>query len=474
MAKSKLSSYKDIRYYIIGAGLLLIIVICAVMFGMAIKQGRLIKEQVYEEARALFDEIVIMRRWNAHYGGVYVLKKPGDVSNPYLENPDITDKSGSVYTLKNPATMTREVSTYAESDQKFSFHITSLRLKNPNNKLDEWERQTLISFEKGKSEETEVIKKDGRHFYRFMRPLLVEESCLNCHRDQGYKVGEVRGGISVTLPYDKPYSALRLNHFGMAGLAFMLVAIFAAVLYFFVWRLMDRLAKQNRELEILNETKDRFLGIAAHDLRNPLTVVNVSAKLLQDRTTEPTHLTLLNNIGRATQKMLALINSLLDVSKIKSGKLEIRPEDVDVAKFLKECFNENEMIGKQKGIALVLSVPEDIGHAQFDKERIHQAVDNLLSNAFKYSNSNTTVTLGAKRSERGLEIWVEDQGVGIKDEDLPLLFEEFSKTSAQPTAGESSHGLGLAIVKRVVELQGGRIEAKSHPGGGAIFTIMLP
>jgi signal transduction histidine kinase len=236
----------------------------------------------------------------------------------------------------------------------------------------------------------------------------------------------------------------------------------------------EALARQHKELEVLNGTKGRFLGIAAHDLRNPLAVVNVSTQILKKNITEPTHLTLLNNIGRSTQKMLALINTLLDVSKIESGKLEIRSEDVDVPDFLRECYSENEMIGSQKGIALVLSVPEDIGHARFDKERMHQAVDNLLSNAFKYSNPNTTVTLGAKRSDRGLEIRVEDQGVGIKDEDLPLLFKEFSKASAQPTGGEPSHGLGLAIVKRVVELQGGSIEAKSNPGGGAIFTITLP
>ena len=467
-------SYRDVRYYIIAAGLLLILIVCAVMFGMTLKQGRLIKEQVYEEAKALFDEIVIMRRWNAGYGGVYVMKKPGVFSNPYLKDPDIRDTEGNIYTLKNPATMTREVSAYAEEDHKFSFHITSLKLKNPHNKPDEWETRALISFEKGKGEEIEVIEKDGLHLYRFMRPLFIEEPCLNCHRDQGYKVGEVRGGISVTLPYDKPYSALRSNHFGMAGLAFMLVTILAGVLYFFVWRLMDRLARQNRELEVLNETKDRFLGIAAHDLRNPLTVVSVSTQILEKRTTEPTHLTLLNNIGRSTQKMLALINALLDVSKIQSGKLEMKPEDVAVAEFLRQCYSENETVGKQKGIALVLSVPEDIGHARFDKERMHQAVDNLLSNAFKYSNPDTTVTLGAKRSDRGLEIRVEDQGVGIENEDLPLLFKEFSKASARPTGGESSHGLGLAIVKRVVELQGGRIEAKSNPGGGAIFTITLP
>ena len=236
----------------------------------------------------------------------------------------------------------------------------------------------------------------------------------------------------------------------------------------------EKLARQNRELEILNQTKDRFLGMAAHDLRNPLTVVKVSTKLLQGRTTKPIRQTILNNIAKATEKMLALIDSLLDVSKIRSGRLEMRLEDVDVREFLNKCYEANEMIGRQKGIALIMSAAEDIGHARFDNERMQQAVDNLLSNAFKYSNPNTTVTLGARRSGKGLEIWVEDQGVGIKDEDLPLLFAEFSKASAQPTAGEPSHGLGLAIVKRVVELQGGSIEAKSSPSGGAIFTITLP
>jgi len=239
-------------------------------------------------------------------------------------------------------------------------------------------------------------------------------------------------------------------------------------------RAEEALARQNKELEILNEMKDRFLGIAAHDLRNPLAVVNASTKILQKGTSEIIRVTLLNNITRATQKMLALIDNLLDVSIIRSGKLELRSEDVDVYEFLKECYHSNEIIGNQKNIALTLSVPEGIGHARFDKERMHQAVDNLLSNAFKYSNPNTTVTLGARRSDRGLEIRVEDQGVGIKDEDLPLLFGEFSKASAQPTGGEPSHGLGLAIVKRVVELQGGRIDAKSNPGGGAVFSITLP
>jgi signal transduction histidine kinase len=172
--------------------------------------------------------------------------------------------------------------------------------------------------------------------------------------------------------------------------------------------------------------------------------------------------------------MLGLINNILDVSKIKQGKLELRPDEVDVAGFINSCMKANEFIGSRKNIRLNTSVAEGVGVASFDKERMHQAVDNLLSNAFKYSNPGTTVTLGAERSKDSLKIWVSDQGVGIKEDELDVVFDEFFRTSTRPTGGESSHGLGLAITKKVVEMHGGHISVESKPGKGSVFTITLP
>ena len=302
----------------------LMLVIISVMALLAVKQANLIERQVHEDAGTLFDEIIIVRRWNSEHGGVYVKKRPGEVSNPYLKNPDITDVNGNVYTLKNPATMTRELSELSGKTDRFRLHITSLTLRNPNNKPDEWERRALLSFEKGNKETAEVTEKDGRHFYRLMRPLYVEEACLACHRDQGYKVGDVRGGISVMLPYDEFFSAIRTNFVSMAALALLLVVILVGVLYFFVWRLMDRLGRQKKELEELNETKDKLMGIAAHDLRNPLVVVSGYTELLQGLTEDKTQLSLLEGIQSSSEKMLGLINNILDVSKIKQGKLELK------------------------------------------------------------------------------------------------------------------------------------------------------
>jgi len=460
--------------YIIGAVLIIIAVVCSVMFGMAVRQDRLIREQVYNEADALFDSIVIMRRWNAEHGGVYVVKKPGEKSNQYLNNPDITDTSGRVYTLKNPALMTREMSKYAESVGDFSFHITSLKLKNPDNRPDPWEADALRSFEAGAAEASEVVIEGDRRLYRLMKPLIVEAPCLKCHDDQGYKVGDVRGGISVTLPYDAANKAVRANYAGMAVLGLLIVLVFVAIMYFFVWRLMERLARQKAELIELNETKDRFLGMAAHDLRNPLVVISGYTELLGDTTSDEGQKGLLKGISDATQRMLSLINGLLDVSKIRSGKLDLKIDSVDVAAFVREHVEISEVAAGRKGITLRASVSDDTGHAVFDRERMGQALDNLLSNAFKYSHPGSTVTLGALRDGYYVRIWVEDQGVGIKEAELPKIFEEFVRSSSMPTGGESSHGLGLAIVKRIVELHGGTIYAESHPGKGARFTITLP
>lgn len=209
------------RYYFVVAVAILLTVMTVAGLGMAYRQSQAVEDRVHEAADALFDLIVVTRRWNATYGGVFVEKGPDGASNPYLENPDIVDIDGVVYTKKNPALMTREISAFAEAIDSFAFHITSLQLKNPANAPDPWEREALLAFEEGEahthSEEGEphahsiVDEADGVSSFRYMRPLYVEEPCLSCHGDQGYEIGDVRGGISVTLPYDETHRTKRIT-----------------------------------------------------------------------------------------------------------------------------------------------------------------------------------------------------------------------------------------------------------------------
>jgi len=464
----------DVKRYIIAAGLVLVAALGVFIVLMVKRQDRLIRQQSRDEAYALFESVVLARRWNASHGGVYVYKREGVVSNPFLKNPDIKDTKGNTYTLKNPASMTREISELAKEEGKFIFHITSLKLKNPANAPDGWERKALHEFEKGVEEVSGEVKIGGKRYFRLMRPLYYEKSCVECHKGQGYDVGDVRGGISVTMPDDAHFREMRRNAIGMAVAGLSLVVTLLLVLYFFVWRLMVRLARKKAELELMNEEKDRFLGMAAHDMRSPLSVVTGYTELLGDLVPGGSSNELIEGIDRSVSNMLVLINNLLDISKIRSGRLDLNKEEVAVAPFLRDCATINEMLCGKKGIDLRLVIPGEELRAYFDRGRMHQVLDNLLANACKFSSPETEVTLGAMKSGGSLVIWVEDQGIGIDPAELRLVFDEFKVTSSRPTAGESSHGLGLAIVKRLVELHGGSVVVDSTKGKGTKFTSTLP
>ena len=162
-------------------------------------------EQIaFDTARAFFQQTLITRLWNARHGGVYVPITPETPPNPFLEDPlrDLTTDSGMRLTKINPAYMTRQISELACcSNYGIQFHITSLKPIRPENKPTPWEKEALLSFEQGKKETGEFIREEGKYIFRYMAPLPTEESCLRCHGKQGYKAGDIRGGISVTLPH---------------------------------------------------------------------------------------------------------------------------------------------------------------------------------------------------------------------------------------------------------------------------------
>ncbi|MBI5623563.1 MAG: DUF3365 domain-containing protein [Elusimicrobia bacterium] len=465
---------KNWRYSVLGAGALMLLVFGSTMYLLTKRQDAMLRQQEYDQASAVFDVIIIARTWNSRFGGVYVEKKPGLVSSPYLAHPDIRTAAGKAYTLKTPATMTREMSEISHARDGVSFRITSRKPFNPDNAPDPWEDESLTAFERGEKERTTVATRGGKRVFRLMKPLHIDATCLPCHAVQGYKLGEVRGGISVDLPFDEHWELLRKNALYMAGLALLLTALFAGTLYAVIWTLLEKLSRQNALLSDLNHTKDRFLGMAAHDLRNPLAVIYGIAKVLKEDSAGKPHAGLADIVVASAQRMLGLITDLLDVSKINAGRLDLKIADVCVPAFVAEAVHAQTFLAEPKGIAVAADIAPGVGNAAFDPDRMRQVLDNLISNALKFSNPGTRVTVGARRDGPELRLWVQDEGIGISDEDLPKLFGEFSKTRSAPTAGEPSHGLGLAITKRLVELHGGRIEVASLPGKGTCFTVILP
>ncbi|MEW6238697.1 MAG: diguanylate cyclase [Candidatus Omnitrophota bacterium] len=223
--------------------------ILGIFVGMSVRNKELIERIIYERAKAQFSSIVLTRRWNADYGGVYVEKKEGMQSNPYLVNPDMETKDGKIYTKKNPALMTREISEYAKKDGNFQFHITSLKPLNPHNTADEFETRALQAFERGEMEQTEKSVIGDKVFFRYMAPLSMENSCLSCHEKQGYTLGDIRGGISVSFDITDIERTTRRHTYLFLTLGFFTVLLLLGVLYFFTFHLMRRLTKAMKTIE---------------------------------------------------------------------------------------------------------------------------------------------------------------------------------------------------------------------------------
>ncbi len=165
------------------------------------------------QARAAFEKDVIYRRWNAKHGGIYALVTEETQPNPYLDVPerDVTTPLRRPLTLINPAYMTRQVHELAEEQYGVRGHITSLNPIRPQNVPDPWETEALQAFERGKTEVSLVAKMEGEGYMRLMRPLITEKGCLKCHAAQGYQEGDIRGGISVSVPLEPLWAIWRMH-----------------------------------------------------------------------------------------------------------------------------------------------------------------------------------------------------------------------------------------------------------------------
>jgi signal transduction histidine kinase len=239
----------------------------------------------------------------------------------------------------------------------------------------------------------------------------------------------------------------------------------------------QELVEKNAALEAMNALKNEFLGMAAHDLRSPISNIESLADLLLESDSEigrDERAELLTMIRHLSQGMMRLLNDLLDIAAIESGKIDLQLKPVSVPHYLAEVANYNRLLAERKKIYLVTKVADSLPAIPFDQERIRQVLNNLLSNAIKFSPMHTVVTLEAYGVPTGVEFSVADQGQGIRPEDLGKLFDAFRRGSTKPTAGESSTGLGLSICKKIVELHGGTIGVESEVGRGSRFFFTLP
>jgi two-component system, OmpR family, sensor kinase len=235
------------------------------------------------------------------------------------------------------------------------------------------------------------------------------------------------------------------------------------------------LAKKNAELIRLNDLKNQFLGMAAHDLRNPLQgILSCSEFLIEEAAgkLDPGQANFLSLIRDQSRYMANLVDDMLDVSAIESGMLQLDLQPVDLVRLVQTNLVRNRLIATRKGITIDLQA-DPVPTISLDSAKIEQVLDNLLTNAIKFSPPGAHVQMVISILGKDVLISVQDQGTGISHEQMSRLFQPFQR-GKKGTQGEKSTGLGLIIVKRIVEGHGGRIEARSQPGKGSTFTLYLP
>lgn len=238
-----------------------------------------------------------------------------------------------------------------------------------------------------------------------------------------------------------------------------------------------QLQKANAELKALNQLKNQFLGMAAHDLRKPLGLVLNHAEFVYDEAGEqllPEHRHFMETIIRSAQRMRRIIDDFLNVAMIEAGNLPLEPHPTTAQQIIDGADELIRLVAEKKGVCLEVDPPPSAILFEADADKLCQVLGNLAGNAIEHSLPGQHVWLSATGDDQWIEFAVRDEGPGIPEADRNRLFEPFERAGVRKTAHERSVGLGLAIARKIVQAHGGRIAVQSTPGEGSTFRFFIP
>ncbi|MDO8281896.1 MAG: DUF3365 domain-containing protein [Thermodesulfovibrionia bacterium] len=449
-------------------------------------------------ARAVFDGDLQYRRWNSNHGGVYVPVTEKTQPNPYLShvpNRDLTTSDDMKFTLINPAYMTRQVNELMkEAGISRRGHITSLNPLRPENSPDPWEALALKEFEKGVKEVSSIEKiENGEDYMRMMRPTITEERCLKCHVAQGYKVGDVRGGISVSVLMS-PQLEKANKEITSISTGYGVIWILGLAGLIMGWmqqkRLFNKLETSNKELLGINSDYEQLLSVTIHDLRSPIVNIqgysselkssmhelraelqgreitaDIKEKALSiiDRTIDEE----LRLITSNTQKIDALHNGVIRFLSLRITELIM--EEIEMNALMSGITDSLRSTVHRTGARIEISA---LPCCTADRDMMMQVFTHLIRNALKYLRPEHPgiIRVSGYKEDKHSIYCVEDNGIGISPEYHKDIFEIFHKLDVTV----NGIGLGLTIVKRIVERHGGKVWVESEVGKGSRFYVSLP
>ncbi len=474
------------------------------------------------EAHASYNKDLLYRRWASMHGGVYVPITDKTLSNPYLAfipERDITTPSGKKLTLMNPAYMTRQVLAIGDEQYGVKGHLTSLKPIRPENKADEWETSALKRFEKGEKEYSSLEQINGNMYLRYMGSMIVEKGCLKCHEKQGYKLGEVRGGISVSVPMKKYYEIIHSKIIGLS-ISHSVIYLSVLILCFLGYnRLLNEmlkrnkmqqivieseasLMKQNKEYATLNEEyksqnealhvakekaeesdslKTAFLQNMSHEIRTPMNAIVGFGGLLDNADLSPEKQKwYLSIILNSTNQLLTVVNDILTISSIETNQEGISIKPICINTLIANLFTTFQKQAESKQITLhtKTQLTDLQSEIESDQNKLERILTNLLTNALKFTHAGSiefgySIT-NQNHNESEIEFFVKDSGIGISADSLDKIFEHFRQADMTISRRYGGTGLGLSISKGFVELLGGKIWVKSAPEKGSTFYFSIP
>ncbi len=435
-----------------------------------------------QNARSSFEKDLVYRRWAAGHGGVYVPVTDETPPNPYLshiEKRDVITQFGDKLTLVNPAYMTRQVHELGQKQYGLKGHITSLNPIRPENAPDPWEAKILKTFENVPEEVTSLEIIDGERYMRLMRPMVTEKGCLKCHASQGYKVGDIRGGISVSVPM-KQLQIITTQHLTilMIGHGILLVVGIAGIIIGSYVR-QRHLREQGQaelaqmqllgEIESANKELTNFAYIISHDLKAPLRGISTLANWLSEdysNALEDKGKEQLSLLKTRVKRMHDLIEGVLQYSRV--GRVKDDLVEVDLNELMPEVI---DMVTIPDNISI--EVENNLPVIKAESTRIIQLFQNLLSNAVKYMDKpQGQIHVGCIEGGDNWLFSVSDNGPGIEEKHFEKIFQIFQTVSDSDSY--ESTGVGLSVVKKIVELYGGSIWVESEVGNGCTFYFKLP
>lgn len=373
---------KETRIYktfLLSICLAAIFCLSAIFLWMSARTSNLIHEQLLFRARAQFAGIVLAREWNSHYGGVYVEKKDGLTANPYLKTPDIVTTDGRVFTNIIPAQMTREISEISRQQGMLLFHITSLEPINPVNRADEFEQQALQLFAAGTRETFTIEERGERSFYRYMAPLLVSKDCLRCHEHQGYKVGDVRGGISVSFDIEDLHLKLQNNNRLIFFIAATTTALLLSAICYFTGRLIRSLVTARKKIE-------------------ELAITDGLTRLYNRRYAIERFEEEFERCQRLDEKLACIMFDLDHFKRVNDEHGHQSGDEVlkKIAALTKDCIRTYDIAGRFGGEEFIVILPEaDLQSSQKLAERLRTLVQNTaIPISDRMAPLNVTISIG--------------------------------------------------------------------------------